>query len=93
MNGGEALVETLRSRDVDAVVFVAGGTYVTVLEALSHRQHEIRAVAMRLESSAVFAAEAYAAIRRRPACVFVSRSNSVWGCLPSSSSVIRNSAR
>ncbi|MCB1740838.1 MAG: hypothetical protein KDK91_10740 [Gammaproteobacteria bacterium] len=73
MNGGELLVETLRSRDVDTVFFVAGGTYITVMEALSRRQDEIRAVATRLESSAMFAAEAYAAIKRKPACVFVSR--------------------
>ncbi|MCH9673156.1 MAG: hypothetical protein K0U93_17090, partial [Gammaproteobacteria bacterium] len=46
--------------------------YVTVLEALS-RQNAIRAVPTRLESSATFAAEAYAALRRKPACVFVSR--------------------
>ncbi|MEM7252561.1 MAG: thiamine pyrophosphate-binding protein, partial [Pseudomonadota bacterium] len=71
-NGGEVLVRTLSQRGVDTVFFVAGGTYVTVLEALS-RQSSIRAVATRLESSATFAAEAYAALRRKPACVFVSR--------------------
>lgn len=73
MNGGEVVVETLLSRGIDTVFFVAGGTYVTVLEALSRHQDEIRAVPTRLESSAMFAAETYAAIRRKPACVFVSR--------------------
>jgi len=73
VNGGEALVETLVSRDVDTVFFVPGGTYTTVLRALSARTNEVRSVATRLESSAVFAAEAYAALRGKPACVFVSR--------------------
>jgi acetolactate synthase-1/2/3 large subunit len=73
MNGGEVLVETLIARGVDTVFFVPGGTYTTVLRALSEHANAIRAVATRLESSAVFAAEAYAALRGRPACVFVSR--------------------
>ncbi|MGK0172937.1 MAG: acetolactate synthase-1/2/3 large subunit [Gammaproteobacteria bacterium] len=72
MNGGEVLLETLRSRGIDTIFYVAGGTYITVLEALS-RQNTIRAVGTRLESSAVFAAEAYSALQRKPACVFVSR--------------------
>jgi acetolactate synthase-1/2/3 large subunit len=73
LNGGEVLVETLIARGVDTVFFVPGGTYTTVLRALSARADAVRAVATRLESSAVFAAEAYAALRSRPACVFVSR--------------------
>ena len=73
VNGGEALVEALLSRGVDTVFFVPGGTYVTVLEALSRHTNTIRCVPMRLESSAMFAAEAYAAIRRKPAVVMVSR--------------------
>ncbi|MBB55143.1 MAG: hypothetical protein CMF67_12305 [Magnetovibrio sp.] len=73
LNGGEVVVETMLSRDVDQVYFVAGGTYVTILEALSRHQREIRAVPTRLEQSAVFAAEVWGAIQRRPACVFVSR--------------------
>jgi acetolactate synthase-1/2/3 large subunit len=72
-NGGEVLVDALRSRGVDTAFFVAGGTFVTVLEAMSRRRNEIRAVGTRLESSAVFAAEAYVALSRKPACVFVSR--------------------
>ena len=72
MNGGEVLLATLLSRNIDTIFYVAGGTYITVLEALS-RQNTIRAVGTRLESSAVFAAEAYSAIKRKPACVFVSR--------------------
>lgn len=72
-NGGEVLVQTLLSRDVDTVFFVPGGTYVTVLEALSRQVNAIRSVPTRLESSAVFAAESYAALARKPACVFVSR--------------------
>ena len=35
LNGGEVVIETMLSRGVDHVYFVAGGTYVTVLEALS----------------------------------------------------------
>jgi len=73
MNGGEVLIETLQVHGVDTVFFVPGGTFVTALEALSRRVNKIRAVATRLESSATFAADAYAAIRGRPACVFVSR--------------------
>ena len=73
LNGGEVVVETMLSRSVDHVYFVAGGTYVTVLEALSRHQNEIRAVPTRLEQSAVFAAEVSGAIQRKPACVFVSR--------------------
>jgi acetolactate synthase-1/2/3 large subunit len=73
MNGGEVVVATLLSRDVDTVFFVPGGTYVTVLEALSRVQNQIRAVPTRLESSAGFAADAYSAIRKKPACMFVSR--------------------
>jgi acetolactate synthase-1/2/3 large subunit len=83
MNGGEIVVATLLSRDVDTVFFVPGGTYVTVLEALSRVQNKIKSVPTRLESSATFAAETYSAIRRKPACVFVSRapgaSNAVIG--------------
>jgi len=73
MHGGEVLVETLVARGVDTVFFVPGGTYTTVLEALSRNANKIKCVPMRLESSAVFAAEAYAAIRHKPACVMVSR--------------------
>ena len=73
LNGGEVVVETMLSRGVEHVYFVAGGTYVTILEALSRHQNEIRAVPTRLEQSAVFAAEVSGAIQRKPACVFVSR--------------------
>lgn len=72
-NGGEVVVAAMLSRSVDTVFFVPGGTYVTVLEALSRVPNQIRSVPTRLESSAIFAAETYAAIRRKPACVFVSR--------------------
>ena len=41
MNGGEILVETLLSRGIEAVFFVPGGTYVTVLDALSRVQNRI----------------------------------------------------
>ena len=73
MNGGEVLISTLRAHSIDTVFFVPGGTFVTVLEALSRSLNNIRPVGTRLESSAVFAADAYAALRRQPACVFVSR--------------------
>ncbi len=73
MNGGEVVVATLLSRGIESVFFVPGGTYVTVLEALSRVQNKIRSVPTRLEQSAMFAAETYGAIRRKPACVFVSR--------------------
>ena len=73
MNGGEVVVATLLSRGVDTVFFVPGGTYVTVLDALSRAKKSIRAIPTRLESSAAFAADAYAALKKRPACVFVGR--------------------
>jgi acetolactate synthase-1/2/3 large subunit len=73
MNGGEAVVATMLSRGVETAFFVPGGTYVTVLDALSRAQNRIRAVPTRLESSAAFAADAYAAVKKKPACVFVSR--------------------
>ena len=73
MNGGEVVVETLLSRGVDTVFFVPGGTYVTVLESLSRNGNKIRAVPTRLESAAAFAADAYAAIRKKPAVVMCSR--------------------
>jgi len=73
MNGGEVVVETLLSRGVEAVFFVPGGTNVTVLEALSRNQNKIRSIPTRLESSAVFAADAYSAIRKKPAVVICSR--------------------
>lgn len=73
MHGGEIVVETWLSRGVDTVFFVPGGTNITVLEALSRNQNKIRSVSTRLESSAVFAADAYSAIRKKPACVICSR--------------------
>jgi acetolactate synthase-1/2/3 large subunit len=73
MNGGEVVVETMLSRGVDTVFFVPGGTNVTVLEALSRNQNKIRSIPTRLESSAAFAADAYSAIRKKPACVICSR--------------------
>jgi len=73
MNGGEVVVKTMISRGVDTVFFVPGETITTVFEALSRHQEEIRSVPTRLESAAVFAADAYAAIRKRPACVLCSR--------------------
>ena len=73
MNGGEVLVATLLSRGVDTVFFVPGGTLTTVMKALSDNRNRIRAVGTRLESSAGFAADAYAAIRGKPACVLVGR--------------------
>ncbi len=74
MNGGEVVVETMLSRGVDTVFFVPGGTYVTVMESLSRNQNKIRSVPTRLESAAAFAADAYAAIRKKPAVVMCSRS-------------------
>ena len=83
INGGEAVVATLLSRGIDTVFFVPGGTYVTVLEALSRVQNKIRSVSTRLESSAAFACDAYAGIARKQSCMFVSRapgaSNAVIG--------------
>lgn len=83
MNGGEVIVATLLSRSIETVFFVPGGTYVTVLEALSRVQNKIRSVPTRLESSAAFACDAYAGISRKPSCMFVSRapgaSNAVIG--------------
>ena len=83
INGGEAVVATLLSRGIDTVFFVPGGTYVTVLEALSRVQNKIRSVSTRLESSAAFACDAYAGIAHKPSCMFVSRapgaSNAVIG--------------
>jgi acetolactate synthase I/II/III large subunit len=73
MNGGELVVKTLLGRGVDTVFFVAGGTFITVMEAMSHVRDEMRAVPMRLESSATFGAESYAALARKPAAVFVTR--------------------
>ena len=73
MNGGEILVRTLIAHSIDTAFFVPGGTFVTVMHALSNNLNRIRPIGTRLESSAVFAADAYAGIRRRPACVFVSR--------------------
>lgn len=73
MNGGDALVNTLISRDIDTVFFVAGGTYVTALHAISLNQNRIRGIPTRLESSATFAAEVYARFARKPAAVMVSR--------------------
>jgi acetolactate synthase-1/2/3 large subunit len=73
MNGGEVVVETMLSRGVDTVFFVPGSTNVTVMEALSRSQNNIRAIPTRLESAAVFAADAYGAIRKRPACALCSR--------------------
>ena len=74
MNGGEVVVETLLSRDVDTVFFVPGGTNVTILESLSRNQNKIRSIPTRLESSATFAADAYSAIRKKPAVILCSRS-------------------
>ncbi|MEW6671346.1 MAG: thiamine pyrophosphate-binding protein [Thermodesulfobacteriota bacterium] len=73
MNGGEVVVKTMISRGIDTVFFVPGETNTTIFEALSRHQKEIRSVPTRLESAAVFAADAYAAIRKRPACVLCSR--------------------
>ena len=73
LNGGEVVLETLRSRGIDTLFFVAGGTFITVMEALS-RANDIRGVPMRLESSATFAAETYAAVNKRAAAVFVTLS-------------------
>ena len=67
-NGGEAVVATLLSRDIDTVFFVPGGTYVTILEAVRRGQDKIRAVPTRLESSAAFACDAYAGIAHKPSC-------------------------
>ncbi len=73
MNGGEVLVQTLLSRGVDTAFFVAGGTFITVMEAMSRVSNQLRAVPVRLESSATFGAESYAALARKPAAVFVTR--------------------
>ena len=73
MNGGEVVVATMLSRGVETVFFVPGGTFVTVLDALSRVRDAVRAVPTRLESSAVYAADAYAALKKKPACVFGSR--------------------
>ena len=53
MNGGEVLVQTLLSRGVDTAFFVAGGTFITVMEAMSRVSNQLRAVPVRLESSRV----------------------------------------
>lgn len=73
MNGGDVLVATLLSRGVDTVFFVPGGTFTTVLKALSQVQNKIRSVPTRIEQAATFACDAYATIARKPACAIVSR--------------------
>ncbi len=73
MNGGEVVVETMLSRGVDTIFVVPGSTNVTIMECLSRNQNKIRSVPTRLESAAVFAADAYAAVKKKPACVICSR--------------------
>ena len=46
---------------------------MTILDALSQVKKSIRVIPTLLESSAAFAADAYAALKKRSACVFVGR--------------------
>lgn len=73
MTGGEALVATLLAHDVRAAFGVAGESYLAVLEALRKGRARLRFIPTRHESGAVFAAEAYAKLMRRPGIAFVTR--------------------
>ena len=79
MNGGEVLVETLVSRDVDTVFFVPGGTYTTVLRALSLRTNQVRSVAARLESAGIEAiCDAATTLSEAPPDELARRAEAAW---------------
>ncbi len=73
MNGGEALVATLRAHGVDTAFGIPGESYLAVLEALRAERDRLRFVLTRHESGASFAACAYGRLTGRPGAVFVTR--------------------
>ncbi len=73
MNGGEALVQTLLSHEVELAFCVPGESYLTVLEGLRSARNRIRLVLNRHESGATFAADAYAKATGKPGIAIVTR--------------------
>ena len=73
MNGGEALVRTLRENGVTTVFGVPGESYLSVLEAMRGHQDALKFINTRHESGATFAADAYARLSSQPGVAFVTR--------------------
>ena len=73
MNGGEALVRTLREHGVTTVFGVPGESYLSVLEAMRGHQDAVKFINTRHESGATFAADSYARLTSRPGIAFVTR--------------------
>jgi len=71
--GGQALVDTLISHEVDTIFCVPGESYLGAVEPLRNHRDEIRLVVNRHESGASFAACAHARITNNPGIAFVSR--------------------
>lgn len=73
MNGGQALVATLLSHDLDAGFCLPGESYLEVLEALRLAKDRFRLINTRHESGASFAACAYGRLTGKPGIAFVTR--------------------
>ena len=68
-NGGDVLVEVLKSLGVDATFGVVSVHNLPLVDALAHR---LRWVPTRTEAAAVNAADGYARVRRTPGCAVTS---------------------
>jgi len=73
MEAGAALVGALIDAGVDTAFTVPGESFLAVLEALRLNRNRVRLVSVRQEGGGTLAANAYGAIRGKPAAVFVSR--------------------
>lgn len=72
-NGGQILVQQLRSHGARRVFLVPGESYLPCIDALYDHQDAIQAVVCRQESGAAYMAEAYGKLTGEPGICFVTR--------------------
>lgn len=72
-NGGQILIEQLRSHGVKRVFLVPGESYLPCIDALYDHQKTIQAVVCRQESGAAYMAESYGKLTGEPGICFVTR--------------------
>ncbi|MGI9332683.1 MAG: thiamine pyrophosphate-binding protein, partial [Gammaproteobacteria bacterium] len=71
--GGQLVVDSLRTHEVDTVFCVPGESYLAVLDALHDQSNAIRTITCRQEGGASFMAEAYGKATGKPGVLMVTR--------------------
>lgn len=72
-NGGQILMQQLRTHGVRRLFMVPGESYLPCIDALNEHRGAIEAIVCRQEGGAAYMAEAYGKLTREPGICFVTR--------------------